>query len=60
MRPQGKLKLGFYPLSAVEARRLRNSLIFPQQFAALDPCVGDGVACHCLLEAPLPTNRGSN
>ena len=50
MRPQGKLKLGFFPLPAVEARRLRNCLVFPKQFSALDPCVGDGVAFKCLLD----------
>lgn len=44
------MKLGFYPLPAAEARRLRNCLSFPQQFSALDPCVGDGVAFKTLLE----------
>lgn len=53
MRPQGKIKLGFFPLPAIEARRLRNFLIFPQPFSALDPCVGDGVAFKSLLgDAP--------
>lgn len=50
MRPQGKLKLGFFPLPAVEAQRLRNCVVFPQQVSALDPCVGDGVAFKTLLE----------
>jgi SAM-dependent methyltransferase len=50
MRPQGKVKLGFYPLPAAEARRLRNCFVFAKQFSALDPCVGDGVAFKCLLD----------
>jgi hypothetical protein len=49
MRPHGKIKLGFFPLPAAEARRLRNYLVFLSQFSALDPCVGDGVAFKCLL-----------
>jgi len=49
MRPHGKTKLGFYPLPPAEARRLSKCLIFPQEFSALDPCVGDGVAFKCLL-----------
>lgn len=44
MRPHGKTKLGFFPLSKVEAERLRNCLTFPNEGAAVDPCVGDGVA----------------
>jgi tRNA1(Val) A37 N6-methylase TrmN6 len=50
MRSHGKLKLGFYPLPASEARRLRNCISFPSQCSALDPCVGDGVAFAALLE----------
>ena len=44
MRPHGQLKLGFFPLPVVEAKRLKNWLTFPERFSALDPCVGDGVA----------------
>ena len=50
MRPHGKAKLGFFPLPAVEAGRLRNCLTFPDEFAAVDPCVGDGVAFTHLVE----------
>ena len=49
MRPQGKIKLGFYPLPAAEARRLATFLKFPPRFSALDACVGDGVAFRTLL-----------
>lgn len=49
MRPQGKTKLGFFPLPPIEARRLGNCLVFPHEFSAVDPCVGDGVAFKCLL-----------
>jgi hypothetical protein len=44
MRPHGKAKLGFFPLPPIEAERLRNCLTFPDEFSAVDPCVGDGVA----------------
>jgi SAM-dependent methyltransferase len=49
MRPHGKTKLGFYPLPLPEADRLKNCLILPPEFSALDPCVGDGVAFTRLL-----------
>ena len=50
MRPAGRLKLGFYPLPLSEADRVRAHLDFPAQFAAVDPCVGDGEAfSHILL-----------
>ena len=49
MRPHGKAKLGFFPLPPVEAVRLRNCLTFSDEFSALDPCIGDGVAFTCLL-----------
>ena len=49
MRPSGQTKLGFFPLSIGEATRLKNCLSFQEQFAAIDPCVGDGVAFAQLL-----------
>ena len=49
MRPHGQTKLGFFPLPVTEAKRLKNWLTFPEQFSALDPCVGDGVAFAQLL-----------
>src|SRR6185437_11196276 len=49
MRLAGRLKLGFYPLPVREAERIRTRLSFPDQFAAVDPCVGDGVAFKKLL-----------
>ena len=49
MRPQGKTKLGFFPLPVAEAERLKNCLTFASAFSALDPCVGDGVALNRLL-----------
>ncbi len=51
MRLAGRLKLGFYPLPAKEAERIRVRLQYPEEFAALDPCVGDGVAFSRLLES---------
>jgi SAM-dependent methyltransferase len=53
VRPHGKTKLGFFPLPLAEAERLRNYLAFSDEFSALDPCVGDGVAfAHLLDGAP--------
>ncbi len=49
MRPQGKIKLGFFPLPIVEAERLTRWLTFLEPFSAIDPCVGDGVAFTKLL-----------
>jgi uncharacterized methyltransferase DUF6094 len=51
MRPAGRLKLGFYPLPLKEADRIRVRLDYPQEFAALDPCIGDGLAFSRLLES---------
>jgi hypothetical protein len=49
MRPHGKTKLGFFPLPAPEATRLKNCLVFASEPSALDPCVGDGLAFMRLL-----------
>lgn len=58
MRPHGKTKLGFFPLPAPEAERLKNCLAFASEFSALDPCVGDGVAVSSAsAENPLPAAR---
>jgi hypothetical protein len=51
MRNQGKIKLGFYPLPIVEAGLLKNCLFFQEQFSAVDPCIGDGLAFSRLLES---------
>lgn len=51
MRLAGRLKLGFYPLPTNEADRIRASLQYPEEFAAVDPCVGDGVSFSRLLGA---------
>ena len=51
MRFQGQAKLGFFPLPPSEAMRLWKWLSFPEQFSALDPCVGDGVAFKTVLES---------
>jgi|SRR5579864_2442700 len=51
MRNEGRLVLGFYPLPENEAKRLRLYLDFPdREFAALDPCVGDGAAFNALVD----------
>ncbi len=54
MRAHGQAKLGFYPLPLAEADRLKTRLHFSEQFSALDPCVGDGIAFAQLLrDAPV-------
>jgi len=58
MRSHGQAKLGFYPLPPAEANRLKNWLNFPEQFSALDPCVGDGVAFAHLLRAATARRYG--
>lgn len=58
MRPQGKIKLGFFPLPVTEATRLRVHLIFSSEFSALDPCVGDGVAFTQLLKGTVAHRYG--
>jgi hypothetical protein len=55
VRPHGKTKLGFFPLPLAEAERLRNYLAFSDEFSALDPCVGDGVAFAICLTVPRHT-----
>ena len=44
MRNAGRLKLGYYPLPLEEASNLRQILIAPEPFFAVDPCAGDGTA----------------
>ena len=46
MRPQGKTKLGFFPLPVAEATRLKElfDLLCPE-FSALDPCRGSSGIC---------------
>src|SRR5258708_5953478 len=45
MRLAGRERLGFYPLPAREAERIRRFLVFPNKpCCALDPCVGEGAA----------------
>jgi SAM-dependent methyltransferase len=55
MRLEGKIKLGFYPLPVTEADRIRRFLHYPEKpCAAIDPCIGDGVAFATVTrEAPV-------
>jgi hypothetical protein len=49
----GTLKFHSLRLNRAEANRLRGWLNFQEQFSALDPCAGDGVAfVHLLRNAP--------
>ncbi len=58
MRPHGQTKLGFFPLPIAEAKRLKNWLNFPEEFSALDPCMGDGVAFAQVLRDVTVRNYG--
>jgi predicted RNA methylase len=59
MRTQAKLKLGYYPLAAPEARRIRNYLQFPVEAASvLDPCAGTGAALRTLSDGAAVTRYG--
>ena len=52
MRTQARLKLGYYPLAAAEARRIRCYLQFPSESASvLDPCAGTGAALCTITDA---------
>jgi len=49
MRPSAYLRMAFYPLPLSEAEHIRGFVSFPDlPAAALDPCVGDGVAFEAL------------
>jgi len=44
-RPENKVRLGWFPLPEVEARRIRRHLAYGDSgFSALDPCIGEGQA----------------
>jgi len=47
-RNASRLKLGYYPLVAAEAQRLRRLLGFPPECAVLDPCAGTGAALRLI------------
>jgi hypothetical protein len=56
MRQQAKLKLGYYPLPPIEAKRISSWLQSPDSAASLlDPCAGTGAALSTI--APMPTCR---
>lgn len=51
MRAQAKLKLEYYPLPSVEARRIRGFLRYePGPASVLDPCAGTGAALCALTD----------
>jgi len=55
VRSIARQKLGYFPLSRVEADRIRRFLVFGQATASiLDPCAGTGAAlAHLTAEAPV-------
>jgi hypothetical protein len=59
MRPAGKLKLGYFPLPSDEAARIRRFLRPPaSQYAALDPCIGNGSAFAVIASDTLVLRYG--
>ena len=51
MRAAGRVRLGFFPLALSEAEHIRRWLVFPGAVcAAIDPCIGDGVAFEAITE----------
>lgn len=51
MRTAARLKLGYYPLPAAEAQRIRQFLMFPPEpSSVLDPCTGTGAAFQSITE----------
>ena len=52
------MKTGFYPLPGQEADACVFFLHYPEEFAALDPCVGNGVAFSRMLEGTTAPSYG--
>jgi len=59
VRIQAKLKLGYYPLNAVDAGRIRKHLQFSvEPSSLLDPCAGTGAALFALTEGAYAKRYG--
>src|SRR5580700_8946107 len=59
MRPEGRLKAGFFPLPLAEAERIRRFLQFEEGHTpALDPCVGEGAALAVIASGRDVTRYG--
>lgn len=52
MRPQARMKLGYYPLPDPEANRIANWLHYSDCASALDPCAGTGSALAKIACSP--------
>jgi predicted RNA methylase len=59
-RLESRLKLGYFPLNVVEARRIRTKLRFPEDASAtgLDPCAGTGRALNVITEGANVVRHG--
>jgi len=53
MRLIAKVKMGFYPLPITEAERIRRFPRYPENSscAAIDPCIGDGIALAAITSS---------
>jgi hypothetical protein len=49
-RIQSLARMGYFPLPEPDARRIRQHLVYPSGFAALDPCAGEGKALAVITE----------
>jgi tRNA1(Val) A37 N6-methylase TrmN6 len=59
LRIKAKLKLGYYPLAAIEAKRIRDFLQFSSEGASvLDPCAGTGAALRALCDSAVARTYG--
>jgi tRNA1(Val) A37 N6-methylase TrmN6 len=59
MRIKARLKLGYYPLAAIEAKRIRDFLQFSSEPASvLDPCAGTGAALRALCDSAVARTYG--
>jgi predicted RNA methylase len=60
MRNAGRIRLGYYPLAAKEAQRIRGFLHFPDpaECSALDPCAGCGTALVAITADSRAARRG--
>ena len=50
-RPQSRIRMGYFPLPEMEARRIRNHLVYPTSHSTtIDPCVGEGKALAVITD----------
>lgn len=59
MRPEGRIKMGYYPTPLSVAERIRTFLSFPSENVnLLDPCCGEGTALRNVVDGANATTYG--